>query len=241
MKIAQCSGSLAPAFDFVLSAERIRASLAQWARLGTSQWCGYSFAWMSALRARTGDAEAALHLLDIFVKAFILRNGFHVNGDQTHSGFSSMTYRPFTLEGNFAALQAVHEMLLQSWSPTPGQRDTEVIRLFPATPWRWHEVAFTDLRAEGGYRVSARREHNATTWLRITAGRSGTLRVRDNFAGRLPQWNRKGVRKVGSNFEVFLKKGQSLEATLPRPADIPAPPANAAEPVVLKGNSPGFR
>ena len=33
---------------------------------------------------------------------------------------------------------AVHEMLLQSWSPTPGKRDTEVIRIFPAMPWRWH-------------------------------------------------------------------------------------------------------
>ena len=63
--------------------QRIRASLAQWDQLGTEAWCGYSFSWMSALRARVGDAEAALRHLDIFVKAFILRNGFHVNGDQT--------------------------------------------------------------------------------------------------------------------------------------------------------------
>ena len=28
--------------------QRIRASLAQWDQLGTSQWCGYSFSWMSA-------------------------------------------------------------------------------------------------------------------------------------------------------------------------------------------------
>ena len=131
--------------------QRIRASLAQWDKLGTSQWCGYSFSWMSCLRARVGDAESALRNLDIFVKAFILRNGFHANGDQTKSGFSSMTYRPFTLEGNFLAMQAVQEMLLQSWSPTPGNRDTEVIRIFPAMPWRWHDVSFIDLRAEGGH------------------------------------------------------------------------------------------
>jgi hypothetical protein len=36
---------------------------------------------LSALRTRTGDAEAALRHLDIFIKAFILRNGFHVNGE----------------------------------------------------------------------------------------------------------------------------------------------------------------
>ena len=84
------------------------------------------------------------------------------------SGFSNFTYRPFTLEGNFLAMHAVHEMLLQSWSPTPGQRDTEVIRIFPATPARWHDASFDDLRAEGGYLVSARRENGVTTWFRIT-------------------------------------------------------------------------
>ena len=165
-----------------------------------SQWCGYSFSWMSCLRARVGDAEAALRNLDIFVKAFILRNGFHANGDQTKSGFSSFTYRPFTLEGNFLAMQAVHEMLLQSWSPTPGQRDTEVIRIFPATPWRWHDASFADLRAEGGHRVSARRENNATTWFRIVAGHDGVVRIRDNFGGRTPQWTGGDVKKVGENF-----------------------------------------
>ena len=50
---------------------------------GHEAWCGYSFSWMAALRARVGDAEAAVRHLDIFVQAFILRNGFHANGDQS--------------------------------------------------------------------------------------------------------------------------------------------------------------
>ena len=176
--------------------EIIAASLKQWDAIGTSAWCGYSFSWMAALRARVGDAEAALRHLDIYTRAFILRNGFHANGDQTKSGFSGLTYRPFTLEGNFLAMDAVHEMLLQSWSPAPGtRRRPAVIRIFPATPWRWHEASFDDLRAEGGHRVSARRENNATTWFRIVAGRDGPLRIRDNFGGREPQWSRGEVTK----------------------------------------------
>ena len=189
---------------------------------------------MSCLRARVGDAETAVRDLDVFVKAFILRNGFHVNGDQTRSGFSSMQYRPFTLEGNFLAAQAVHEMLLQSWSPTPGKRDTEVIRLFPATPWRWHDASFTDLRAEGGHRVSARREKNATTWFSIKAGNDGVLRIRDNFGGNVPKWNVSGVKKAGNNFEVIVKKGQTIEGMLATPAAIPTAPANVAEPVIVR-------
>ncbi len=212
----------------------IAASLTQWDGLGTRAWCGYSFGWMSALRARVGDAEPALRNLDIYASAFILRSGFHANGDQTKSGFSSFTYRPFTLEGNFLAMEAVHEMFLQSWSAQPGSGEPGVIRIFPAMPWRWHEAAFTDLRAEGGHRVSARRENNATTWLRVKAGRDGVVKIRDNFDGREPKWNREAVRKVGANYEITLKKRQVLEATFPKPTENPPPPANVAEPVVIR-------
>ncbi len=214
--------------------QRITASLAQWDKLGTSLWCGYSYSWMSCLRARVGQAEAALRHLDVYVRAFILRNGFHANGDQTRSGFSSMTYRPFTLEGNFLAAQAVQEMLLQSWSPTPGRGEGALIRLFPATPWRWGQAAFANLRAEGGHRVSARRENHATVWLRIEAGQDGTVRLRDNFGGRTPRWNREPTRKTGEAFEFDLRQGEVVEATLPKPGQ-PAPrPPDAAQPVVIR-------
>jgi alpha-L-fucosidase 2 len=195
-------------------ARMIGASLAEWDGKGTKEWCGYSFSWMSALRARVGQPEEALRLLEIYAKAFILRNGFHANGDQTKSGFSNFTYRPFTLEGNFLAMHAVHEMLLQSWSPTPGMRDTGVIRIFPATSARWADASFDDLRAEGGCVVSARREDGRTTWFRIVASRAGTLRVRDNFGGRVPSWNRPGVRRVGENYEIAVTSGDAVEATL---------------------------
>ena len=195
-------------------ARMIDASLAEWEAKGTKEWCGYSFSWMSALRARVGQADEALRLLEIYAKAFILRNGFHANGDQTKSGYSNFTYRPFTLEGNFLAMHAAHEMLVQSWSATPGQRDTQAIRLFPATSTRWQDASFDDLRAEGGYLVSARRENGVTTWFRIQASRAGTLRVRDNFGGRVPQWNRPGVRKVGTNYEVQVSAGEVVEATV---------------------------
>lgn len=216
----------------------IQRSLAGWDRLGTGAWCGYSFSWMACLRARVGDAEAALRNLDIYSRAFILRNGFHANGDQTRSGFSKLTYRPFTLEGNFLAMEAVHEMLLQSWARNPGSGEPGAIRVFPATPWRWHDAAFEDLRAEGGHRVSARRENGATAWLRVVAGKSGRVRIRDNFGGRTPRWSIRDVRKSGPDFEVYLRKGQVLEAWLPKPKSPPPAPANAAVPIVI-GASPG--
>jgi alpha-L-fucosidase 2 len=125
----------------------IQAALAELERLGTSQWTGYSFAWQASIAARARNGGVAEQALEIFSTAFCLRNSFHCNGDQSGKGYSSMTYRPFTLEGNFAAAAAVQEMLLQSYSG--------VLRLFPAVPATWKDVSFETLRAEGAFLVSA--------------------------------------------------------------------------------------
>lgn len=158
----------------------VNASLDHLASLGTKQWVGYSFSWAACLEARAARGERALAYLSTFVKAFILRNGFHVNGDQTKSGLSNFTYRPFTLEGNFAAMQAVHEMLLQSWGGT--------VRVFPAMPAGWADAIFERLRAEGGYEVTATRSGGETTNVVITATQPGTLRLRNPFSRGSGTW-----------------------------------------------------
>ncbi len=202
--------------------KRIAASMPWWSqpgkvggKLGTRAWVGFSFPWVASACARTGDAEGALQHLQAFDKSYTTRNGFNENYPGKHI---------FTLEANFLAMQAVNEMLLQTWSPTPGTPDTGVIRIFPAMPWAWHDASFIDLRAEGGHRVSAKRENNATTWFGVTAGKNGILRIRDNFNARQPTWSLSGVRKNGNNFEIELKKGQSIEATFVKPVAVPAAP-----------------
>ena len=180
----------------------VNASLDRILEKGTDWWVGYSFSWMACMLARAGRAEQALDMLQKYEQAFLLRNGFHANGDQSGTGLSRFTYRPFTLEGNFLAMQAVHEMLLQSWGG--------VVRVFPAVSERWRDVSFRDLRAEGGFRVSARREDGQTTSVRVAATRAGLLRLRDPFAGEQTVWNRAGVRKVGDAYEVDLKRGEVL-------------------------------
>jgi alpha-L-fucosidase 2 len=192
-------------------AKMIHSSLKYWDSLGTSQWCGYTFAWMSCLQARVGNAEEAVKNLDIFVRAFILRNGFHANGDQTKTGYSSYTYRPFTLEGNFLASQAVQEMLLQSWSSQPGIEHTGIIRVFPAVPIKWQSASFSSLRAEGGYTVSAKRENGKPIFVQITASKTGVVRVKNNFS-TVPHWNLPQVKLSGGVYSVELKKGQTLSA-----------------------------
>jgi alpha-L-fucosidase 2 len=193
---------------------RIRRSLEAWDALGTQWWTGYSWAWMGCLRARVGDGEEAARHVEVYANAFVSRNGFHVNGDQSGKGYSSFTYRPFTLEGNFAAMQVVQEMLLQSWSPTPGTAGTEIIRIFPAMPDRWASASFSELRAEGGHKVSAMRDGGRTTSFTVVAGKDGMLKIRDNFAGLQPNWSVDGVVKVGDDFHLPMLRGGTVSATL---------------------------
>ena len=94
------------------------------------------------MQARAFNGEEAAKALRTFAECFCLKNTFHANGDQSASGKSKFTYRPFTLEGNFAFAAGIHEMLLQS--------HTGVIRVFPAVPESWKNVSFNNLRAMGG-------------------------------------------------------------------------------------------
>lgn len=148
----------------------IAATLADLERLGTDWWCGYSFAWLANIAARARDGAKAERALETFASAFVLRNGFHCNGDQSGEGHSKFTYRPFTLEGNFAAAAGLQEMLIQSHAGH--------IEIFPAVPSHWEDIRFNNLRARGGFLVSAVKAGGAVERVHIEATRSGACRLR---------------------------------------------------------------
>lgn len=127
-----------------------------------------------------------------------------MNGEQTREGLSNYHYRPFTLEGNFLAMEAVHEMLLQSHGG--------VIRLFPATSAEWQDASFDRLRAEGGFIVSAERKSGKTVSFSITATVDHTLTLRDPFSGggRFVR----PIRRENDDIVVELKKGETFGSRL---------------------------
>ncbi|WP_374954633.1 glycoside hydrolase family 95-like protein, partial [Paenibacillus sp. AR247] len=63
------------------------------------------------------------------------------------------------IETPLAGAEAIHDMLLQSWG--------NIIRVFPAVPETWQEAVFHNLRAEGGFLVSAVSKAGQTTFIRI--------------------------------------------------------------------------
>ncbi len=141
--------------------------------IGPDWWCGYSYSWLANLKARAKDGAGAAKALRTFAMAFCLSNSFHVNGDQTKSGYSKFTYRPFTLEGNFAFAAGMQEMLLQSYAG--------FIEIMPAVPSAWKDIAFRQLRAEGAFLVDAKKVNGQMDEIKIVSEKGGTTRLKMPF------------------------------------------------------------
>lgn len=171
---------------------------------GTRAWCGYSFTWLACIYARAKEADSAAKQLKIFANNFCSSNSFHLNGDQRGGEYSDFTYRPFTLEGNFAFAQGVHEMLLQS--------KNNYIEVFPAVPQSWMNVSFTKLRAEGAFLISAKKENGVATEVKIFSEKGGKLHIKLPFK----TWVVKNIsyKNVVMNDDgiatVQMQKGQTI-------------------------------
>lgn len=168
-------------------------------------WTGYSYSWQGNLYARAFDGDKAVDALRIFAECFCLKNSFHVNGDQCKAGHSGFTYRPFTLEGNFAFASAIQEMLIQS--------HTGIIHLFPAIPTDWQDVRFGKLRTVGAFLVSAKMETGQVTSVKVTSDKGGELLLQNPFAGHEFSSSKKTDTTNGI-IRVNLQSGETINFEL---------------------------
>ena len=141
--------------------------------VGSDYFTGYSFSWLGNLQARNFDGDGAVKSLRIFAKNFCLPNSFHVNGEQHNKGYSKFKYRPFTLEGNFAFAAAIQEMLLQSHAG--------VVHIFPAIPASWDTLSFDQLRTEGAFLISAKKENGTVKEIKIHSEAGGVLKLKNPY------------------------------------------------------------
>jgi hypothetical protein len=127
---------------------------------------GWSRAGAASLYATLGDGENALkqihgHMAD---KRFVRPNTMYIEGDPV-------------IECSIVLNRSLQDMLLQSWGG--------VINPFAAIPAAWPEAIFHDLRAEGAFLVSARRQGGRTAWIRILSLAGEPCRVKPGMTGSL--------------------------------------------------------
>lgn len=181
----------------------IENSLKHIEKLGTRKWVGYSFSWIASIYARAQNGDSAAVNLKKFATNFVSPNSFHLNGDQKGGQYSDFTYRPFTLEGNFAFAQGIHEMLLQSHK--------DFIEIFPAIPKEWKNVSFKTLRAEGAFLISAKKENGVAMAVKIRSEAGGIFRIKLPFK----TWINTGIERseikiMNGVAEMKMKKGQTI-------------------------------
>lgn len=188
------------------SGQTIKATIKKLKDMGPDYWCGYSYSWYANLCARAFDGNEAVHALQIFAECFCLPNTFHANGDQTKSGKSTFTYRPFTLEGNFAFAAGLQEMLLQS--------HTGFIHIFPAIPDSWQNVSFKKLRAMGGFLISAELKNGRISKVIINAQNNKVCKIKIT-----DKWNwektkilkkKKTITLKDNTLCIKMKKGETV-------------------------------
>jgi len=204
--------------DDAADRELVDKSVTHWHKIGGGkELCGYSFTGAGSLYAALGRGNDAYDILYTFLNGKI--------------GMSMLTPNTFYLESfgknpvietPMSCASATLELLLQSWG--------NKIRVFPAVPDKWKEASFLQLRAQGGFLVSASRSQSRTqwVWLKSLAGEPCVLKTTD--------WQTivqiKGKRKFkiaplgNGEFSIDLKAGEEVcLADRPR-ADISFTPVN---------------
>jgi hypothetical protein len=117
---------------------------------------GYSFVASSAMSTMLDRPEASIGNLSHLLHKYISRNTFYSEGGPT---------RPVAETPMFAAT-AIQELLLTHTS--------EQLRLFAGLPDRIQSASFYGMRAPGGVKVSAVREHGFTNFLVVEGATEGS-------------------------------------------------------------------
>lgn len=108
------------------------------------------------------------------------------------------------IETPLSAVQSIHDIILQSWGGK--------IRIFPAVPDAWQDIAFDGLLTEGAFKVTASRKAGKTEFIQVKslAGEPCII-VTDIMQ---PVFKSKRTLKVESigrqTYQIDLRKGEEM-------------------------------
>ena len=168
----------------------IEKSLNYWqSKAGAHQ--GYSLTGASSISSALGKGNDALSYLNGLFGRFLSVNTLYRESGPV-------------IETPLSGVQSIHDMLLQSWGGK--------IRVFPAVPDAWQDVAYYDFRAEGAFSISASRQGGKTAFIEIKS-LAGEPCVLETDIAR-PVFERQGemiqpIRLGEGVWQIELGKGES--------------------------------
>ncbi|MBC8125994.1 MAG: alpha-L-fucosidase [Gloeobacteraceae cyanobacterium ES-bin-144] len=136
-------------------------SLKHWMSM-PQRLAGYSYTGAASISALLGDGDEAVNYLNKLLDSKIPPNTLYVESGPC-------------IETPLSAAASLNDMLLSSW----GDR----IRVFPGVPKAWKDISFHNLRTQGAFLVSARREDGKTQWVRVKSLANEPCRIRPGLDG----------------------------------------------------------
>lgn len=172
----------------------IERSLAHWTSM-PEKFRGFSYTGAASMHALLGHGDEALAYLDQLLDRVIKPNTFYTEAGPV-------------IETPLSGATSVQDMLLQSWGGT--------LRVMPAIPAPWRDVAFAGLRAEGGFLVTAVRHGGEIAWIKLEY--AGHEPAPSTVNVIVPGWTsaviRAGKAEVGAvtegSFQVTLTDGSAV-------------------------------
>ena len=125
---------------------------------------GYTATGASSIYSTLGKGELAYKYLDYFIN--------HRNVSPT-TMYAEVKSHP-VIESPLSYATSVHDMLLQSWGGK--------VRVFPATPKHWEDLAFHQLRTQGAFLVTAKKVEGKTQFVVLESLVGTPLVVNPNIA-----------------------------------------------------------
>lgn len=196
--------------------------------------CMFKYTGASSLWATLRDGDQALQWLERSLKVLPRVPRAPTVGPNTLYSENGWP----TFESPIAASRNLIDLLMQDGDGT--------LSFFPAVPSTWREASFHDLRAQGGFMISAVRKNGQTQWIRIKSLAGEPCVVRAEWGGdvkqagprTVPMRQHDGVIELGlkSGDEVVLYTGARPEAFTVTPLVVPAAKANrwGAKAVLVK-------
>ena len=170
--------------------EIIEKSLAFW-QSKPKALLGYSCTGASSISSAIGKGNDALAYLNkLFGKYLSSTTMYKESGP--------------VIETPLSGAQSIHDMLLQSWAGK--------IRIFPAVPDKWKDIAYCGLRTEGAFKVSAKRKEGKTEFIHIKSLAGEPCIIMTDIANPIFEGKRTfSVQSFDKNiYQVDLKKGEEV-------------------------------
>jgi hypothetical protein len=187
--------------------------------------CMFKYTGASSLWATLRDGDQALQWLERALKVLPRVPRAPTVGPSTLYSENGWP----TFESPIAASRNLVDLLMQDGDGT--------ISVFPAAPSAWQEASFHDLRAQGGFMISAVRKNGRTEWIRIKSLAGERCVVRADWVGEVKQAGSRAVsmRRHDGVIELGLKTGDEVvlyagvrpEAFAVTPIVVPAAKANS--------------